>query len=315
MSNEKEQSGALTPEMIANLTLGNVMQAKSLTEVFTNLQDKVAIVTGGASGLGYNVVNRLSEAGAKVVIASRNEAKGKKAEAEFRGRGREVSWFKTDVSIVSDCYAVVEYAEKTYGKVDILVANAATWSMFSYVDMPEEEFDHVMSIDLKGEYFMGQAAARSMIRNQVKGKIVFISSAARHGSDTAKIGMMTHYNAAKGAISSMTMGVAKELRQYGISVNCVAPGGMLSEGALSNNNRAFANYSMALAAEMQGAGAETPIAMNPDEVALAVFAMCTDMANFMVGETIDVTGGVTLSFQQKPWSFTMEGGIPGPKAE
>lgn len=313
MSNDKEGLNALTPEVIANLTLGNIAQTKSLSDVFTNLQGKVAIVTGGASGLGYNIVNRLSEAGAKVVIASRNADKGKKAEAEFQGRGREVSWFRTDVSVVADCYAVVDYAEKTYGKVDIMVANAATWSMFSFVDMPEEEFDHVMSIDLKGEYFMAQAAARSMIRNKVAGKIVFISSAARHASDTAKIGMMTHYNAAKGAIASLTMGVAKELRQYGIIVNCVAPGGMLSEGAIANNGKAFANYGMELAADMEKFGAETPMTMNPDEVALAVFAMCTDMANYMVGETIDVTGGATLSFQQKPWSFTTEGGIPGPK--
>ena len=69
-----------------------------------------------------------------------------------------------------------------------------------------------------------------MVRNKIKGKIIFTSSAARHSSDVNGIGMMSHYNAAKGAIASMTMGVAKELRQYGITVNCVAPGGMVSEG-------------------------------------------------------------------------------------
>lgn len=313
---DKEKQNQITPEMIANLTLGNVSSVQSLADIFiNNMSGKTAVVTGGASGLGYNVVNRLSEAGVQVVIASRSEAKGKKAEEEFRSRGREVTWHQTDVTKVSDCYETIDFAEKTYGKVDILVANAATWSMFSFLDMPEDEYDKVMNTDLKGEYFMAQAAARSMVRNKIKGKIIFTSSAARHSSDVNGIGMMSHYNAAKGAVASMTMGVAKELRQYGITVNCVAPGGMLSEGALSNTGKAAAYYGMELMEEQQALSADTPLATNPDEVAIAVFAMCTDMSNYMVGETVDVTGGATLSFQKKPWSYTMQGCIPGPKGK
>ncbi len=307
---------AITPEMIANMALGNATSVQSLSDIFiNNMAGKVAIVTGGASGLGYNVVNRLSEAGVKVVIASRNETKGKKAESEFRGRGRDVTWFQTDVTKVPSCYETVSFTEKTYGKVDILVANAATWSMFSFLDMPEEEYDKVLNTDLKGEYFMAQAVARSMVKNKVKGKIIFTSSAARHSSDANGIGMMSHYNAAKGAVASMTMGVAKELRQYDITVNCVAPGGMLSEGAMTNTEKLAGYYGAELLQDQMALGAETPVALNPDEVAIAVFAMCTDMSNYMVGETVDVNGGATLSFQKKPWSFTMPGCIPGPKAE
>lgn len=304
----------ITPEMAANLAAGNVANLPELSDIFLgSMRGKTAVVTGDASGLGYCVVNRLSEAGVHVVIASRNEEKGKKAEAEFRARGREVSWCRTDVRCVQDCYNAVAFAEKTYGTVDILVANAATWSMYSFLDMPEEEYDKVLDTDLKGEYFMAQAAARSMVRGQGKGKIVFIASAARHGSDAAKVGMMTHYNAAKGAIASLTMGVAKELRQYGISVNCVAPGGMLTEGSLINTAQAPVCYGMELVEEQMKYSEETPLAMNPDEVAVAVFAMCTGMSDYMVGETVDVTGGATLSFQARPWSYTVEGCIPGPK--
>lgn len=313
---DQEKQMEITPEMIANMTVGNVSSIQSLNDIFiNNMAGKVGIVTGGASGLGYNVVNRLSEAGVKVIIASRNEEKGKKAEAEFRSRGREVLWYRTDVTKVADCQAIVSFAEQTYGKVDILVANAATWSMFSFLDMPEEEYDKVMNTDLKGEYFMAQAVARSMVRNKIKGKIVFTSSAARHSSDVAGIGMMSHYNAAKGAIASLTMGVAKELKQYGITVNCVAPGGMLSEGALSNTGKAAAYYGTELLQEQMSFSGETPVAMNPDEVAIAVFAMCTDMSNYMIGETVDVNGGAALSFQKKPWSYTVPGCIPGPKKE
>ena len=288
----------------------------SLTEVFyEDVVGKIAIVTGGATGLGYNVVNRLVEAGAKVVIASRKDSIGKKAEAELQSKNYDVKWFQTDVSKVEDCYSVVDYTVKQYGCVDIVVANAAIWSMYSFLDMPEEAFDAVINTDLKGEYFIAQAAARIMVEQKRKGKIVFISSVAHKGSDAAKLGMMTHYNAAKGAIVSMTKGIAKELRQYGISVNCIAPGGMLTAGALTNSTEASRFYGQELLDERSKYGRETPMVTNPDEVALVVFAMCTKMSDFIVGETIDVDGGSLLSFQAKPWSYNIEGCIPGPKKE
>lgn len=311
---EKPKAAAMTPEMIASFSTRSVQAIPSLAEVFVSaLKGKTAIVTGGATGLGYNVVNRLAEAGANVVIASRSAEKGEKAVREFREKGCTVSFCQTDVTSVDACYQAVAFAEKTYGKVDILVANAATWSNYAFVDMKEEAFSAVMDTDLKGEYFMAQAAARSMIRNKVHGKIVLISSAAHLGCDSAKIGMMTHYNAAKGAVVSLTKGIAKELKQYGICVNCVAPGGMLSSGAVTNGSDAGKLYGAELLADRQAASRETPLAMNPDQVALVVYAMCTPMSDFMFGETVDVNGGVQLSFQEKPWSYTLEGCIPGPQ--
>lgn len=301
---------------ILGLAEKSTEQLRSINEVFyEDMAGKVAIVTGGATGLGYNIVNRLAEAGISVVIASRKESTGKKAEKEFQDKNYNVIWFQTDVSKVDDCYKVVDFAVEKFGRLDILVANAATWSMYSFLDMPEEAFDAVINTDLKGEYFMAQAVAQVMVRQETKGKIVFISSVAHKGSDAPKLGMMTHYNAAKGAIVSMTKGIAKELKQYGISVNCVAPGGMLTAGALTNSPEAFALDGPEFAEERSKYGRETPMVMNPDEIALVVFAMCTGMSDFIVGETIDVDGGSLLSFQAKPWSYTIEGGIPGPKKE
>lgn len=293
---------------ILGLAKNSTEQLKSINEVFyDDMAGKVAIVTGGATGLGYNIVNRLAEAGVRVVIASRKEGTGKKAEEDFQNRNLDVRWFQTDVSDVADCYKAVDYTVEKFGRLDIVVANAATWSMYSYLDMPEEAFDSVINTDLKGEYFIAQAAARVMVQQKIRGKIVFISSVAHKGSDAPKLGMMTHYNAAKGAIVSMTKGIAKELKQYGISVNCVAPGGMLTAGALTNSQDAFALYGPEFAEERSKYGRETPMVMNPDEVALVVFAMCTAMSDFIVGETIDVDGGSLLSFQAKPWSYTIEG--------
>ena len=311
---EREQARTLTPEVISNLTVQSVANIPSLADVFVHsMKGKTAILTGGATGLGYNVTNRLAEAGANVVIASRSPQKGEKAEKEFREKGYEVSFCPTDVTDVEACRRAVAFAEKKYGKVDILVANAATWSMYSYLDMPEEEFDAVLNCDLKGEYFMGQAAARSMVKNKVQGKIIFIASTARKGCDVNGVAMMTHYNAAKGAISSMTIGIAKELKQYGISVNCVAPGGMLSTGTITNTAKLGALYGPEALADRSKYSAESPTTMNPDEVALVVFGMCTPMSNFMSGETVDVNGGVQLSYQKQPWSYTVEGCKPGPQ--
>ena len=287
MENEMNMQAIPDPE---TLSRSNVQNIAPLQEVFCSLKGKTALVTGGASGLGYTVVNRLAEAGANVVIASRNQERGERAIAEFRERGYAVSWVRTDVTKVSDCANAVDFAVKNYGGLDILVADAAVWDNYSYLDVPENVFDKVVDTDLKGAYFIGQAAARHMVANKVKGKIVFVSSAAHLGEGPSGIVMNTFYQAAKAGVVGMTRGIACELKQYGISVNCVA------EYAESSQHTSG-----------------TPLAMNPDMVALAVYAMCTPMSDFMCGETVNVNGGALMNFQKKPFSYTVEGCIPGPQ--
>lgn len=301
------------PDDFARMTLDRCVP---LSDVFcTSLQDKVAIVTGGATGLGYNVVNRLAEAGAKVVIASRNEERGRRAVADFAERGYETSWCKTDVSSVESCYACVDYAVKTYGSLDILVTSAAGWDECAYLDVDEKTYDRVLDVDLKGSYFMGQAAARHMVANKVTGNIVFISSAAHLGEGPRGVGMNSYYQVAKAGVCALASAAASELKQYGIHVNCVAPGGMLSRAAVFEGSEKSSQYGpeyLELKKEMQTAS-PVPVAMNPDEVALVVFALCTPMASFMQGATVDVNGGALLNAQRKPFSYTVEGCIPGPQ--
>lgn len=302
-------------KMAEGIKQQSIQNLRPLTEVFCHsLKNKVAIVTGGATGLGYCVVNRLAEAGAKVVIGCRGEESGKKAEAEFTAKGYEVSYFKIDVRNVKECSDIVDFATQKYGNIDILVTPAAYWSMHSFLDMPEAEYDQVVDTNMKGEYFMAQAVARQMVRSKTQGKIVLISSVAYKASDSDGTAMMTHYNASKGGVVSMTLGIAKELKQYGINVNCVAPGGMTTRGALLNGPDAGALYGKEYQEIRGSLGRLIPRTKTPDEVALLVFAMCTEMSNYMYGETIVADGGTLLSFQQKPWSYTVEGCIPGPQA-
>lgn len=287
----------------------SIADIASLEDIFVHpLKGKVALVTGGSRGLGFNIVNRLCEGGAKVIIA---DVKASDAVEILEKKGYSAAFVQMDVTKVEDCVHAVDFAVQTFGRLDILISNAARWMNYSYLDVPEEAYDSVLDIGLKGSYFMGQAAARYMVSNKVKGNIIFISSSARHGAGR----LNSFYQTMKEGVAAMTRAVAAELLQYGIRVNCVAPGAMLSPGVISNSSGAAKLYGSVFEAESRATNGDTPMAQNPDMVALVVYAMCTPMADFIVGETLDVNGGDFLRLQKNPYSFTIEGCVPGPKTE
>ncbi|MDR2956887.1 MAG: SDR family NAD(P)-dependent oxidoreductase, partial [Coriobacteriales bacterium] len=133
----------------ADLAPATLQRINSLNQV-ADLTGKVAIVSGGAAGLGYNITNRLVEAGAKVVIADYNDGFGAKSESEFKTRGFDVSFIHTDVRVIADIYACVDKTVELYGGLDILVNNAAVWMFCPFLDVPEGNFDNVIGTDLKG---------------------------------------------------------------------------------------------------------------------------------------------------------------------
>lgn len=277
---------------------------KPIGRVF-DLRGKVAVVTGTV-GLALFVINRLAECGARVVFGGRTEEWGELAEATLKEKGYDVAYKQTDVRRLEDCQALVAFAEEKYGTIDIVVPVAAVWGPRAFVDVNEDEWDEILDTDLKGQYFTIQAATRSMIKGGKGGKVVTIASVAYRGDDIRKIAMMTPYNAAKAGVTGMTKGIAKELKQYGINVNCVAPGGMVTPGAVMNSARTSALYGPAWDAAVKTSTVGTPVAESPDQVALMVLALCTGVSDFMYGQVIDVDGGSEFSFQEKPWSYTME---------
>lgn len=293
-------------ETLFYMSSDSLEELKPMKEVF-DLTGKVAVVTGTV-GLALFIINRLAECGARVVFGGRTEEWGRMAEDAMREKGYDVSYHKTDVRKVDDCLALTDFAERTYGPVDIVVPAAATWGARAFVDMKEEEWDDVIDTDLKGQFFTVQAAVRSMIRGGKGGKVVTIASVAHRGDDMTKVAMMTNYNAAKAGVVGMTRGIAKELKQYGINVNCVAPGGMLTPGAMMNNLPSSELYGHEWDEEVKTYGISTPMANTPDEVAQMIVAMCTEISNFMYGQVIEVDGGSQFSFQAKPWSYTLPGG-------
>lgn len=293
-------------ETLFFMSADQLEEVKPLPGVF-DLTGKVAVVTGTV-GLALFVINRLAECGAKVVFGGRTVEWGQMAEEALKEMGREVAYKQTDVRKVEDCKALVAFAEERYGTVDIVVPVAATWGARAFVDVTEEEWNDILDTDLKGQYFVCQAAARSMIRGKKGGKIVTIASVAHRADDLLNVGMMTPYNAAKAGVVGITKGMARELKQYGINVNCVAPGGMVTPGAIVNNVKASALYGPKWDHDVMENGEITPVAATPDEVALMILTMCTDVSNFMYGQVIEVDGGSQYTYQHDPWSYTMEGG-------
>lgn len=288
------------------ISSGTLDDLKAISEIY-DLSGKVAVVSGTV-GLAMNVIYRLASCGAHVVCGGRNELWGQMLVDEMADRGLTVLYKQTDVQKPDDCAALVAFAEEKYGPVDIVIPVAATWEARAFVDVEESLWDRIIDTDLKGEYFLIQAAVRSMIKAEKAGKVVTIASVAHRGDDISKVAMMTPYNAAKAGVVGMTKGLAKELKQYGINVNCVAPGGMLTPGAIMNNVHSSELYGPRFDKEVMSFS-ETPVSQSPDEVALMILALCTDISNYMYGQLIEVDGGSQFSFQVTPWSCTLPNGI------
>ena len=294
-------------EMVFEMSASSLDDLPSVGEMF-DLTGKVAVVSG-TIGLALNVIYRLASCGAKVVFGARREAIGQMVEERLREMGFDVRFCKLDVTSVESCREIVDFAEQTYGTVDIVVPVAAAFFARAFVDVKESEYDRIVDTDQKGQYFLVQAAARSMIRGGHGGKVVTIASVAYRGEDMPKLAMMTAYNTAKAGVVGMTRGIAKELKQYGINVNCVVPGGMITPGAIFNNATTAALYGPEWMRCVEANGSVVPVATNPDEVARMILTLCTPMSDFMYGQTVEVDGGSQFSFQDKPWSYTMEGGL------
>jgi len=185
----------------------------------TNLEGRVAIVTGGSRGLGQGMALALAQAGADVVVTSRTLPALEKVAEEIRGLGRKSLAIECDVSNIKDIQRMVELTRDEMGRIDILVNNAGTIARSPAIEVTEKDWDPVINTILKGSFFCAQAVARVMIP-QKKGKIINI------GSLTSKIGManIIAYVASRGGILQLTKGLAVEWAKYNINVNAIGPG-------------------------------------------------------------------------------------------
>ncbi|MFD2263888.1 SDR family NAD(P)-dependent oxidoreductase [Lacibacterium aquatile] len=185
------------------------------------LQGNVAIVTGAAQGIGRAIAEAFLKEGAQVVLAD-IDPKGADTAAAL---GENALFVKADVGAAADCTALVEAAVEAFGRVDILVNNAAIIHTADFLDLKEEDFDRVLRVNTKGSFLMGQAAARQMVKQGEGGNIINMSSV----NGLMAIPNQTPYNVSKGAINQLTRNMALALAPHNIRVNAIGPGSIMTD--------------------------------------------------------------------------------------
>ncbi|MBN8220147.1 MAG: SDR family oxidoreductase [Spirochaetes bacterium] len=268
---------------------------KSIAEMF-DLTGQVALVTGGAMGIGLGIADRLSEAGATVMIADNNAEACEKAVGTLKAIGRKVAYVVCDVSDVAQVRQAVARTLADFSGLDILVNNAGIFPFSPVLETDEALWDKVIDINLKGAFFFAQQSAAVMKSRGVQGKIINIASIdALHPS-----GSLVHYDASKGGMRMMTRSLAVELAPHGIRVNGVAPGGIETPGAAKITGAMLGASQAspgALADIMKKFTARIPMDRQgqPDDIASVVLFLAADASRYIAGETIVVDGGYLLS--------------------
>jgi NAD(P)-dependent dehydrogenase (short-subunit alcohol dehydrogenase family) len=232
------------------------------------LDGKVAIVTGGAQGIGAAIADGLRAEGATVVVADLNPPEG---------------GIRADVSSEEDVAAMVEETVARHGRIDVLVNNAglyASLEMRPFTEIPLEEWRRVMDVNVASMFLTCRAVVPAM-REQGGGKIVNISS----GTPFRGVPFLLHYVTSKGAIVALTRALAKELGNDSIHVNCVAPGFTMSDGVKSNPKVVEALRDVSVAARTIQRD------QTPKDVVGAVVFLCTPAADFITGQTMVIDGG------------------------
>jgi len=248
------------------------------------LQDKVALVTGGAHGLGRAICLGLAAEGAKVAVNYRHSAQKAAALVEEIGRtcGVEALCLEGDVSREADVLAMFDLIEKRLSQIDILVNNAAVCPTCQVKDMTEEEWTRTVEVNLTGTFLTSREMVRRLLAAGRTGRIVNVSSqAAFRGSTTGH----APYDASKGGMVSFTVSLAREVAPHGIAVNAVAPGMMRTEMTAKT-----------LAANEAKYRARIPLGRigDPAEIADVIVFLASDRASYMTGATVDVSGGMLM---------------------
>jgi len=244
-----------------------------------DLSGKVAIVTGGTKGLGYAMVQTLSEHGADVVITARTVRDCQKVAGEIEDKGRKALACPADVTSKDQVENLVKAAVEKFGRIDILVNNTGVGVTKSVIDITEDEWGSVIDTNLKSTFLTSQAVARIMIQ-QKSGNIINIASL---GGVLASPNL-SPYAAAKAGIIQLTKAQAVEWARHNIRVNCIAPGYVLTD----MNKDMFANDKI-----LNAVVGPTPMRRlgNVYEIAGPVLFLASDASTYMTGATILVDGG------------------------
>jgi NAD(P)-dependent dehydrogenase (short-subunit alcohol dehydrogenase family) len=250
------------------------------------VQNKVAVVTGAAKGLGAAIALRLAEEGAKLILGDIDADRLKTSAANVKAAGAEVETLVGDVTEEGPAAALIQGALDRFGQLDILVNNVGGSRNSKIWEMPVEDWDHTVKLNLRGTFLCTRAAVPHMMERKA-GKIICLSSGAREGTPwTAFYQGGSAYSACKAGVHGFIRDVALELAEYNINVNAVAPGPIDTEraGAALRQMNETVEYSPNHMTPLGRLG-------QPKEVADAVLFLASDEASYISGHTLAVAGG------------------------
>jgi NAD(P)-dependent dehydrogenase (short-subunit alcohol dehydrogenase family) len=248
-----------------------------------SLENKVAIITGAARGIGFAVAKRFVADGAKVVIADVDDEAGEAAAEDLKSQG-EAMYIHCNVAERLDVRNLVAETLNAYGDIDVLVNNAGIVVGADFLDLEEEDFERVLSINLKGAFLCSQAVARHMVEKVQNGGepgcIVNMSSV----NSVLAIPNQIPYCVSKGGMSQLTKTTALALAQYGIRVNAIGPGSIMTEMLASVNSDPAAKNRILSRTPMLRVG-------EPSEIASVAAFLASSDASYITGQTIFADGG------------------------
>lgn len=245
------------------------------------LSERVAVVTGGGRGFGAAIGRELASGGARVVVADLDVEAAEATASELRRLGPEAVAVRTDVSAVADAGDLIVRTLERFGRLDVLVNNAGICPLATIEEVTEELFDRVVAVNLKGVFFVSQAAV-PVFKEQRSGKIVNVASV---GGKTGGMMPVAPYSATKAGVISLTKSFASYLAPYGVAVNAVAPGPATTD--LTRDWPADRMAALAQAIPFKRLA-------RPEEIAAVVGFLASERCTYMTGEIVDVNGGLLM---------------------
>lgn len=264
------------------------MSQKSIKELF-DLSGKTAIVTGGAKGIGYGIVQRLLEAGANVVISDMDDAIGEK---KAKALSKKCAFIHTDVSNESDVKNLVKKAIEKFGKLDIFVNNAGIFPGAPVLDMKLELWEKIQAVNLRGVFLCSREAGKVMAK---QGSGVMVNIASIDALHPSQVGLAS-YDASKHGVWGFTKNFALEMASKNVRVNAIAPGSIATEGVeemtkgavKAGNSGGQINPEFTAHVPMKRMGV-------PDDIAKAALFLASDASCYMTGTITVVDGGYLLA--------------------
>jgi 3-oxoacyl-[acyl-carrier protein] reductase len=249
--------------------------------MLTSIAGRSVIVTGGSKGIGKGIASVFAQNGAKVLVVSRTIGEAEAVAAEFRAAGGTAKSFAGDITSMGDMQVMADTAANAHGGIDILCTNAGIFPQVKIEDMTGEDFDHVMSTNVKGT-FLPIKACLPYLKTSDQGRVVITSSIT--GPVTGFPGW-SHYGASKAGQLGFMRTACLELSKYGITMNAVLPGNILTEGLIALGPEYEASMAASIPLKKLG---------KVEDIGYAALFLASKEAGYITGQTIIVDGGQIL---------------------